>query len=120
MTKCYIFVCLACDALDIAERTDKITCSTACRVQAHRTGAIKRLRKQLDANHLRDISLGRVLRGKAIERLYPEIVPDLLSGTRGMDDDAVRSEMVMRFWRAVDSAIAGDRSELTSSGVRTG
>jgi hypothetical protein len=42
--KCYVFVCFGCDLLAISERSDALTCSTACRVRAHRTGRLKEVR----------------------------------------------------------------------------
>jgi hypothetical protein len=38
-----VFVCAVCDKLAISGRSSAMTCSPACRVQAHRTGKIKEL-----------------------------------------------------------------------------
>lgn len=43
--KCYTFVCCGCDLLNVSSRNDALTCSTACRVRAHRSGYIKTLRE---------------------------------------------------------------------------
>jgi hypothetical protein len=43
-SKRYISVCPGCDRLFDTERRDAMTCSPACRVRAHRSGELKRLR----------------------------------------------------------------------------
>ena len=83
--KCYIFVCCGCDDLSGSSRNDALTCSTACRVRAHRSGSIKILRKLAH-----DLGLcnddGKPLpalikQTEAIERLRPDLSAGIKAGT---------------------------------------
>ena len=42
--KCYITVCHCCGVMYESERKDRLTCSDACRVKAHRNGSLETLR----------------------------------------------------------------------------
>lgn len=66
----YIYVCAGCDLLAKSERSDCMTCSPACRVRAHRSGAIKRLRVIAAQWHLPNPAI--ILHAKASERLLPD------------------------------------------------
>jgi len=71
----YVYVCAGCDLLGEAERSDCMTCSPACRVRAHRSGEIKRLREI--AEQIR-VSPASILHAKALERLLPDRVDEMI------------------------------------------
>lgn len=92
--KRYVFVCAGCDKLAESERSDAITCSTACRVRAHRNGSLKTLRAIAKAW---DITPAMIQRAAAIEELAPEFEGALLDGTRQIDEDEIRETVYRRF-----------------------
>jgi hypothetical protein len=69
--KRYIFKCAGCDCLEESARKDTLTCSPACRVRAHRSGELKRLR-ELAARM--DVDPSAILHAGAAKRLAPDIV----------------------------------------------
>lgn len=103
--KRYVFVCAGCDKLAESERSDAITCSTACRVRAHRNGSMKTLRA---IAKVWDITPALIQRAAAIEELAPEFAGALLDGTRRIDDDEVRATVQRRF---NERAMAAARAE---------
>lgn len=66
----YIYVCAGCDLLNEFERSDCMTCSPACRVRAHRSGELKRLRAL--ALQLRIPNPAMLLHTKALQQLLSE------------------------------------------------
>ena len=62
----YIFLCAGCGALAVSERSDALTCSVACRVNAHRSGRLKQLRAEAKAAH---IPPGALVQSEAILEL---------------------------------------------------
>jgi len=94
--KCYVFVCAGCDLLADSERSDAVTCSTACRVRAHRSGAIKRLRERIKPFH---VPLSLELQARAIDRLTPQFMPQIIAGKLTFDD--VRDDVWREYWRRV-------------------
>jgi hypothetical protein len=86
--KRYVFVCVGCRRLACSERSDAITCSTACRVRAHRNGSAKRLRDIADAL---DVRPGLVQQAAAIKALTPEIDAEIQAGKRRIDDEVRRA-----------------------------
>lgn len=92
--KRYVFVCAGCDKLAESERSDAITCSTACRVRAHRNGSIKTLRVIAKAW---EVTPALIQRATAIKELAPEFEGALLDGTRQIDDDEIRETVYRRF-----------------------
>ncbi len=83
--KCYIFVCCGCGLLDVSSRNDALTCSTACRVRAHRSGLIKSLRKlahDMDLYNDDDkLFVAGIKQAEAIKRLRPDLFADIEAGT---------------------------------------
>jgi hypothetical protein len=81
--KCYVYVCVGCGLLDETERSDQLTCSPACRVRAHRNGALKVLRTH--AKSL-DVDPALVLRCCAVQLLRPDLADDIRAGRLKVDD----------------------------------
>lgn len=100
--KRYVFVCAGCDKLAESERSDAITCSTACRVSAHRNGSIKTLRAIAKAW---DITPALIQRVAAIKELAPEFEGALRDGTRQIDDDEIHATVRQRFNERVMAAV---------------
>lgn len=107
--KCYIFVCCGCDLLNVSSRNDALTCSTACRVRAHRNGYIKMLRKLAIDYELVDDN-NRALpalikQAEAIKRLRPDLSADIDAGTLTIKQ--AQSEMYRSFmelvWQQVEA-----------------
>jgi hypothetical protein len=73
----WIYVCAGCDLLDEAERRDQVTCSPACRVRAHRSGKLRRLRA-LAASL--EITAASILQAAAVDRLDPTVGARVLQG----------------------------------------
>jgi hypothetical protein len=81
--KCYISVCVGCDLLFEAVRSDQITCSGACRVRAHRGTRLVDLRRLADTMHT---DVADMMRTAALSRLCPELEPEIMSGAITLDD----------------------------------
>ena len=96
--KCYVSVCVGCDGLFKAERSDALTCCTACRVRAHRNGSLKRLRELAAAPMFR-VHPGGIQQAKAVQLLLPDAGADILSGKRTFDE--LRPEVMAAFWNVV-------------------
>ena len=76
--KRYVYRCAACGLLDASDRSDRIYCSTACRVRAHRNGYLEPLRHTLRSVGLVDEETGepRVafhLQYQAVAVLRPDL-----------------------------------------------
>ncbi len=99
--KCYVFVCVGCGLLAESERSDAVTCSTACRVKAHRSGELKRLREVADAM---DITVSLIQQSAAIKELAPDMHNELLSGRRRKIDAEVRKVVWAAFWERLERA----------------
>ena len=83
--KCYVFVCCGCDLLSVSSRNDALTCSTACRVRAHRSGHIKMLRELAHSLGLvnddgKPMPAG-IKQCNAIQRLRPDLSERITAGT---------------------------------------
>lgn len=91
--KCYVFVCAGCDLLSYSERSDAITCSTKCRVRAHRNGWLKTLHAIADSF---DIHPSGILHCKAIERLRPDLTSRIAAGSLTIAD--AQKEVWPAFW----------------------
>lgn len=91
--KRYVFVCLGCGGLSDSDRKDQMTCSTACRVRAHRTGETKRTR---EAAQNVDVPVATMLRAGALSKLCPALGDRVAAGELKLNDafalDAVRAE----------------------------
>jgi len=81
--KCYTFVCIGCNLLAQSERSDAITCCTACRVRAHRNGRAKKI-KQI-AKNIGCIA-GKLQQFEAVMRLAPELWPDIKSDSKTLNE----------------------------------
>ena len=97
MAKCYVYRCVACGGLDLADRADKLTCSTACRVKAHRSGETARI-KGIAALPAVRCEPGMIARACALAALWPEAEEQVRSGHRTIDSDDTQAEMRRRFW----------------------
>jgi len=73
----YVAVCAGCDLLFQKARRDQLTCSAACRVQAHRSGSLKRWR---DVARQLDIPAALIGMSEAIERLRPDLEVQVMRG----------------------------------------
>jgi hypothetical protein len=83
--KCYASVCVGCEKLFIAERSDALTCSGSCRVRAHRNGSLRRLRELAAAPMFRVPPSG-IQHCRAIRLLLPHAGADIASGKRTPDE----------------------------------
>jgi hypothetical protein len=99
--KCYVFVCVGCGLLAESERSDAVTCSPACRVRAHRSGQLKRLREAADAM---DITVALIQQSAAIKELAPDMDNELFSGRRRKIDLDVRKAVWAAFWERLQRA----------------
>jgi hypothetical protein len=79
----YIYVCAGCDLLALATRRDQLTCSTACRVRANRSGDLPRLRAEAERD---GCSPASILQAAAVCRLAPDAVDDVLRGRLSPDE----------------------------------
>ena len=80
--KRYIYLCAGCDLLYESKRIDKMTCSNACRVKAHRNGMLKGLQDLAKGLGITDKRTGKPFPAKiahisAIAELCPELMPKL-------------------------------------------
>lgn len=81
--KCYVSVCVGCDLLFQTSRKDQLTCSTACRVRAHRNGSVEALRVVAMKMKIPPALLQRC---KAVDRLLPHETTRLIAGEVEVDD----------------------------------
>ncbi len=101
--KCYVFVCAGCGLLAQTERADTLTCSPACRVRAHRSGATDKLRRIARAQ---DIIAGSIARAQAIMLLRPDLFERASRGEIKIDDQDTQREMNKSFWALVKKQIS--------------
>lgn len=87
--KRYVIQCLVCGCFDVAERTDKFTCSTSCRVKAHRTGLVASMRQDIARSGFPETTPGSVARVNALVALCPEFLPAIKTGELCADDPEV-------------------------------
>jgi hypothetical protein len=73
----YVFQCVGCGLLDMADRRDVTTCSPACRVKAHRNGSSARLRRVARSFH---IPPATIRQAAAVELLRPDLAQQVKSG----------------------------------------
>lgn len=92
-----MFVCVGCDLLADSGRSDTLSCSTACRVRAHRNGSLEALRG-LARTH--DVSSAAIQQARAIDRLRPDLAEQIRVGKLNLDD--TRGEV----WSAFVSVLA--------------
>src|SRR5262245_6025180 len=98
----YVFVCARCGLLGISERSDALTCSVACRVQAHRNGETKRLR----ALAKRDgVPVGGIGQMQATLRLCPHLDAPITAGKMTLED--TREEVWAAFRKLIGLNPAG-------------
>lgn len=107
----YVFVCAGCGCLVDSERSDAITCSTACRVRAHRNGLIKTLRAQCKAWQVRP---SMVMQGRAIAELLPEAEKHIMSGEVTFDD--LRADIWRAYWALVQNSIEANPGPTSRQG----
>ena len=78
----WVYVCAGCDLLAESSRSDTLTCSTACRVRAHRNGRLARMRASAvtrdDRTGKPNIALS--LQAEALLRLRPDLESDIMAG----------------------------------------
>jgi hypothetical protein len=97
----HLFVCAGCGCIDIADRRDQLTCSTACRVRAHRNGTLRRLRE--DARQM-DIRPAGILQAAALDRIDPAVSDRIMR--REIDADEAQRLVWPTFWRRVAAVVA--------------
>ena len=71
----YVYVCIGCGCLDELDRSDRLTCSPACRVRAHRNGSLKELRAAAAEDDLRPAAF---LHARAMKTLLPDRKQEML------------------------------------------
>jgi hypothetical protein len=76
--KRYIAVCVGCDGLFDSVRADQITCSSACRVKAHRGGKMKSIRALADQFKIKPAGIQH---SSAIQRLRPDLSDQIFAET---------------------------------------
>ena len=95
-----VFVCLGCGLLEVSERSDAVTCSPACRVRAHRNGALKRARAEARAAR---VPLGLIQQTYALVALCPHLIPGIEAGRIEIDD--TREEVWKAYWARLEQVI---------------
>lgn len=103
-SKCYVYVCVGCDLLNMSERSDALTCSTKCRVRAHRNVSMQVLRAL--ASRL-DITPASIQQAAAVQRLRPDLADQVAAGK--VTFDGVRGEVWAAFWSLLSSQIEASR-----------
>lgn len=97
--KRYVYVCAGCDLLADSGRSDSLTCSSGCRVLAHRNGRLKALHGRAKSF---DIHPSIILQAKAIDRLRPDLALRVLAGSMTMFD--AQRQIWPAFWSLVEKA----------------
>lgn len=105
MTAAWVYVCIGCGLLDQTERRDTITCSTACRVRAHRNGSSKALREAAAAFK---IDASGIAQAEAVRVLRPDLIPKMEAGLLELED--MQADMSRAFFERCRQAA----SETTS------
>jgi hypothetical protein len=101
--KRYIRVCAGCDLLFPSARIDQVTCSPACRVRAHRSGRLRRLREQhRTVSELRGVSPALALELNALMRLCPNISHRIVSENPPPSADEWRRAAWEAFWEMLE------------------
>ena len=78
MPKCYTFVCAMCRGLAMSSRADALTCSSACRVRAHRQPELLRSVRELAATMR--IPPASILQSQAVIHLRPDLADKIRDG----------------------------------------
>src|SRR5260370_28561727 len=81
--KRYIFVCVGCSRLAESQRPDTLTCTTACRVRAHRSGTTRKLRAEAASSEVKPSTL---LHAQAVEELRPDLGDRIMPGESPIED----------------------------------
>jgi hypothetical protein len=97
--KCYVYVCVGCGLLADSGGSDALTCSTRCRVKAHRNGDLRRLRAEAKSLHIPPAS---ILQAKALLTLCPHLAPAVVGGL-GLGD--TRAEVWAAYWARITQAL---------------
>ena len=90
----YVFVCAGCGLLAESTRSDALTCSRACRVRAHRNGALKQLRREATKG---DVPPALMLQIAAALRLAPHLEKKVMSGRLKVASDDFKEQV----WQAL-------------------
>jgi hypothetical protein len=98
-----VFVCLGCDLLACSERSDALTCSSQCRVSAHRSGRAQRRREMAANSKIAPSFLGQV---DASLRLLPaDMLNRLRSGQVEIHEPEIRAAIWQAFWPRLIAAV---------------
>jgi hypothetical protein len=73
----YVFKCMGCGRLANSERSITVTCSPACRKDAHRAGKIKQMRAFAAQCNT---TLADILHSEAVLELRPDLEDAILAG----------------------------------------
>ena len=92
--KCYTKICCGCNMLFQSERSDALTCSTRCRVQAHRNGSLKELRARAE---LWRIHPSLISMAHAVRLLCPELSARIEAGEVELEEAEVQAEVSRAF-----------------------
>jgi hypothetical protein len=83
-----------------SQRSDKMTCSDACRVKAHRSGKLKQIRRMAEAA---DISPGMLAQCQALLVLCPHLEAAIIARKKNLKD--TRAEVWSAYWRLLKCAV---------------
>jgi hypothetical protein len=98
----HVFVCAGCDRIALAERSDSITCSNACRVRVHRhPEVLKEMRAKCKQAQ---IPVALLARSEAVKRLRPDLMQPIIQGTIELLGPEVRAAMQGEYWKLVLAA----------------
>jgi hypothetical protein len=98
-----VFVCLGCDLLACSERSDALTCSSQCRVSAHRSGRAQRRREIAEDIDVPPSLIGQI---EACRRLLPaDMLDRLRSGQVEIHEPEIRAAIWQAFWPRLIAAV---------------
>ena len=98
--KRYVSECIGCERLFDSVRRDQVTCSTACRVRAHRSGALKRRHSQAEALRITPALIGH---GRAMHALRPDLEAKVMAGEATFED--IMPELVAAYDERIRSLL---------------
>lgn len=109
----YVFTCMGCNHLSASNRRDKLTCSPACRVRAHRNGNAEAIRSV--AEHLR-VAPAMILRCKAVDALRPDLGDQMSAGKVSLAD--IEAEVWAALCALIEKQFPTEWQEYRSNGFK--
>jgi hypothetical protein len=74
--KRYVTICAGCQGVFACRRKDQVTCSPKCRVNAHRSGEMKRLQRFADSF---EVTVSSMQRAAAVRALRPDLADQIFA-----------------------------------------